>query len=355
MSAARQNRSPAWMIAWAGAALFVISPALTMVAPQAVEVSAYDTEMQREARNASSFAQMLGEFRTSLGDMLFIKTERYMDSGVGYEPHISADDIESSGLAETALTEREGSDDVVTGDADHDHADHEGHDHEEHAHEDDDHGDDHSGHDHGDHEGHDHGSFVQTLIKTADHDFRGFIGHMERQVKPWRDPKEPHQHTDDTQELLPWYRLATLSDPHNVRNYVIGAYWLKTLKTDEQLAEALKFVNEGIANNPDAYELHLMKGYILRQSDELETARKSFAESAQLGLKERPATGPVDEPGQWDITDEEQLMAAMHMHIMLTRDLESTATAIGVARRYVEEHPTEGALKRVLHDLESGN
>src|SRR5690606_41174555 len=87
---------------------------------------------------------------------------------------------------------------------------------------------------------------VNAVIRTANKDFRGFIGKMERQVKPWRDPSKPHQHTAGT-ELLPWYRLATYSDPHNVRNYMVGAWWLKSLKTPEQEAEALRFLEEGIS------------------------------------------------------------------------------------------------------------
>ena len=315
-------------------ALYAMVPVVERMAPARSYQSNYDTLQARQARNASAFAVMLGEFRTSLGDMLFVKTERYLDSGIAYEPHIDERQMESKGTVEEKLDASLGSQamaetagirpgTVDLHDHEHDHAD--GHDHEA----------------EGD---------VRTLIRTANTDFRGFIGKMERHVKPWRDPKLQHQHTAGT-ELLPWYRLATLSDPHNVRNYMVGAWWLKMLNTPKQREEAIKFLDEGIAANPDAYELYLMKGYVLRQMDKPTEARESFSRSVEKGFNQRPP-GDFQEWKNWDITDEEQLSAAMSMQIMLTRDLETTASAVKLARKYQQRLPNEGSLKRVLSELE---
>lgn len=287
------------------AVLYLTAPLLVSVQQRDPSVLKRETLQVQEQRNASAFARMLGEFRTSLGDMLFVKTERYLDSGIAYEPHIDARQMESTGQ-------------VAEGGAhNHDHAAGE--------------------------------EPVKTLIRTANADFRGFIGKLERHVKPWRDPNQPHQHTAGT-ELLPWYRLATMSDPHNVRNYVIGAWWLKTLNTPEQREEALKFLAEGIAANPKAYELYLMKGYVLRQTGKQQDALGSFAKSAELGLAKRPA-GPFKESPGWDTTDEEQLLAAMTMQINLTRDLQSTGSALAITEGYEKLLPDEGALKRLHHEL----
>ncbi len=364
MNASRQS-SPVKKIFIAGSAFFLLSPALLSLLPSATTSNEGDSPAQRQARNASAFAIMLGEFRTNLGDMLFVKTERYLDSGVGYEPHIDERAMAKTGSADAAtsagemvlenklsspeineaLSIKPGTVASHAEEDNHDHADDAASDHEGH---------DHEGHDHSDHEGHDHDdSVVRTLIKTADSDFRGFIGSLERQVKPWRDPSDPHQHTAGT-ELLPWYRLATLSDPHNVRNYMIGAWWLKSMKTEEQRNEALKYLNEGVASNPNAYELYLMQGYVLRDMGKLREAREKFRVSADLAITHRPPGG-ADSTSEWDITDDEQLAAAMTMDVMMTRDMESTATAIHVTHDYIKRIPTEGSLSRMLGQLQSGN
>ena len=41
----------------------------------------------RAVRNTSAVGLMLGEFRTSMSDIMFIKTERYLHGGRGYKPH----------------------------------------------------------------------------------------------------------------------------------------------------------------------------------------------------------------------------------------------------------------------------
>lgn len=342
--------------------LYLGAPALLLLTSSATSSVSIDTMAQRKARNASAFAIMVGEFRTSMGDLLFIKTERYLDKGVAYEPHIDAD-----ALAKTGRTEHDPEGDAIMAETlggariqealshaseemaktdTHDEHDHDDHDH------------DHEGHDHEGHDDHSHDeeSVVATLIRTGDQDFRGFIGNLERQVKPWRDPKEPHQHAEGKEltELLPWYRLATLSDPHNVRNYMIGAWWLKTLKTPEQQKEALAFLEEGIAANPEAYELYLMRGYVLKDMEDTEKAIAQFKKSADLAIQYRPPGGPDSTP-DWDLTDDEQMGMAMAMHITLVRDNVSTAAALQLTNDYLRRMPTEGSLYRVKAGLESGN
>ena len=60
--------------------------------------------------NQSSLARILGEFRTGMSDMLFIKTERYLHGGIGYVPH----------LTEQLLTVQGTGDEVAHFDHDHD-------------------------------------------------------------------------------------------------------------------------------------------------------------------------------------------------------------------------------------------
>jgi hypothetical protein len=399
--------------------LLIIASALMPGASPLPEAFSRTKDMKAAAqRNSSAFAVILGEFRTNLSDLIFIKTERYLDSGVAYMPHIDESQLEGK----------------TEDDHDHDHDAHDhdskhDHDHDAHAH-DSKHDHDHdskapghepehedalssdtitsataettasfsdsearfdqhlatpemaesatikpgtvkvesasSGHEHHDHAGHDHAaheetgedahehhddhSMVPTIIRTADKDFRGFIGDLERQIKPWRNPSEGHKHTPGT-ELLPWYRLGTYSDPQNVRMYMIGSWWLKTLRTPEQIQEALRFLDEGIANNPDAFQLFLMRGYILRQLKRPQEAEVSFASAATLGLKQRPAdestTGPL-----WSLTMEEHLEGAVTMHVLSVRDREGTSTAVDLARSYAKHFKNPAnSTKRLIQTM----
>lgn len=187
-------------------------------------------EQARIERNSSSVAQLFGELRTSMSDILFLKTERYLHGGIAYSPHM-----------EVAKSVQEESKEYDEHEAE------VGHEGEEHDH-------DHDGHQ--DHAAEDHEIEAATAIPTAQKDHRGFIGAFEREIRPWIDPTVPHVHTSG-KELLPWYRVMTLSDPKNVRGYMIGTYWLcGAAKFDE----ALEFISEGIRNNPDSFQLPLYKG-----------------------------------------------------------------------------------------------
>ncbi len=177
-------------------------------------------EQARERRNRSALATLMGGFRTSASDLMFIKTERYLHGGVAYR----------HGPGE---------------------AEHAGHDHD-HEHE----------HAHGEDPEHGH-EFVcgsqgkETAIPRAEADFRGWIGDLYREVKPWRDPSEAHVHTDG-RELLPWFRLMTWSDPTYVQGYLAGGFWLQ----EEGAAAALEFIEEGLRNNPGAFPLYVSRGLL---------------------------------------------------------------------------------------------
>jgi hypothetical protein len=354
-----------------GSVLYLVAPASTLVQQAALPpgLARSSDPFAVEQRNNSAIGVILGEFRTNLSDLIFIKTERYLDSGVAYAPHINTAELAKSG--ET----------VQTG-------------HESHA------GEHHHGEtDHHDHAGDDHHTSetdsptsagahaaehadeitslekqlatpamrehaqlkpgqvateepeesVPTIIKTADKDFRGFIGNLERNVKPWRDPKEGHKHTAGT-ELLPWYRLATYSNPNNVRMYMIGAWWLKTLKTEQQAREALKFVEEGISHNPGAFQLYVMRGFIQRQLKQEDLAAESFKKATELGLKTRPADYPTSST-TWSDDQEEQLQSSMVMEILHARDHVSTQSAYELADKYARKLTPPNTVLRLRKQL----
>ncbi len=287
----------------------------------------------QQRRNTSAIATILGEFRTNLSDMLFIKTERYLHGGVAYMPHIDADQLASSGEIKHSLHSREEQtsatvagaglmDSTTTGTSE--------------QHEDE----------------HEH---VETLIRPPDKDFRGVLGELERKVKPWRDPSHPHEHIG-SKELLPWYRLATLADPKNVRAYMIGAWWLKILHEDKALEEAVKFLDEGIRHNPRSFQLYLMRGHILRELKRHQEALKSYEKAVALMKEQRPRGGEISP--RWTIYNEEDAIAACSMAVLQVRELypdDQQREALKVAlerlsrlRNEIENMPALERLERSL-------
>lgn len=289
----------------------------------------------RAVRNSSAAAQLLGEFRATLADTLFVKTERYLHSGVAYTLHMQ-EDLES--VADVSHADRDTGfiDPSAAGDPGHDHH----HEHEE----------EHT---------------AATLIPAASADFRGWIGHLHRMVKPWRDPSLPHVHTEGT-ELLPWYRLMTLADPHNVRGYAIGAWWLGSINNDQ----AMVFINEGIDRNPDAFQLRLVRAGlhygkaraingpdIFHPTPEARphflSARDDYRSAADLALQARPAGLKLGDPHPaWPESMDTDAMTACGMAALSEKTYGDPALSLELARRYLAVFPDQPVLLTLLRRAE---
>lgn len=293
------------------AAIFILGVALAAWISANVDPLSYAggrsrDEADRLRRNSSAVARMLGEFRTSMSDVMFIKTERYLHGGVGYVPHHDEPVLSTAELADE-VEEHQGElgipgDDEV--------AEHAG---------------------------------IQTLIPTAEADFRGFVGRLHRAVKPWRDPAKPHIHTDG-RELLPWFRLMTAADPHYVRGYVAGGFWLQL----EDREQAMGFIEEGIARNPGAFPLYVSRGLLrLKEARQagyaggevppparplLESARGDFLAAADLAVAQRPREG-------WERYVDSDAATAFHLAAALTGVLGDADGARSLARRYLGVMP----------------
>ena len=287
-----------WAAGWLAAGWLV-----SRVEPLRYEGSRAHDEHEMNLRNHSALSAMLGEFRTSASDLMFIQTEGYLHGGVSFRK-------ETAHAMEEAIDE----------------------------------------HEHG--EGHDPDldaacscQGAETVIPRREHDYRGWIGDLYREVKPWRDPAKPHLHTDG-RELLPWFRLMTMSDPHYVQGYQAGAFWLQ----QEDPVQALRFVEEGVKNNPGAFQLFVSRGLIrmkqvrdsgesaLKESDRtlIQASRDDFLRAAELGLAQRPVE--VDEEGThgaaWGNYQENDLLAACRMAVLLSERLGDAAAAQRYRERF---------------------
>ena len=68
-----------WAAGW-----IVAGGLVSQVEPFRYEGSRSRDEQGREQRNHSALAVMLGEFRTSASDLMFIQTERYLHGGISF-------------------------------------------------------------------------------------------------------------------------------------------------------------------------------------------------------------------------------------------------------------------------------
>jgi tetratricopeptide (TPR) repeat protein len=317
--------------------LFLASPAITMrLNPDRYEGGRSRDERTRNIRNKSAAALILGEIRSSMSDIMFIKTELYLHSGVSYKLNLDYDALSSKGNVveknqDQEITLKNLLPEDKTG-------------HDEHNHE---HPDAASAEDD---ELHFNCQGAETVIPTRQKDFRGIIGELHRRVKPWQDPSKPHLHTQGS-ELLPWYRLMTLSDPHNIRGYMIGAWWLKHFQKKPQLLEATKFLDEGIRYNPDSFQLFLMKGHITSTLEDHEETRQLYRKAAELAIQKRPPDGKISR--DWGRYQEEDAMAAIRLAVFSEKEYGSVKTALDLARRYLKIIGQDAILERQIKQMSS--
>jgi tetratricopeptide (TPR) repeat protein len=300
-------------VAIAGCLLAVLGPTLrenTLVARASYSIGLSEEKLR--ARNQSAFSKILGETRATASDLMFVKTMNYGHAGVAYD---STTNMNTSGEG-TLLS---------------------------------------------------CGPGVPTQIRSAANDFRGFLGHLERQVKPYRDSSKAHIHTAET-ELMPWYRIMTLSNPNFVRAYRIGS---SILSRDGKWDEALQFLQEGLkqnAENPERFLLYHSLAYLYLSLARLQGT--SYPDSAQryqqqaldaatqaydLGLACRPPSGKSDKPHNgvlWTETIEEdfRMVALLVPQILDRQDRrpEALARALEIQKVYSEFQPLQNLIQRLL-------
>ena len=315
---------PLLMLPW-------LAPSLT---PNQYDGGRSRDDRARLIRNSSAMGTILGEIRTSMSDVMYIKTERYLDSGVAYVPHIGEEllsvnkmskqiDAQQIELAASATSDPSAS----PGDS-------------------------------GDvnYEG------VPTIIPGSVGDYRGFIGDLQRKVSPWKAPEDGHEHTDGT-ELLPWFKVMTLSDPHYTRAYSVGGWWLKRKNFDA----ALSFVEEGIANNPDAFQIHFMHGQLLNEkairlggedvfahpTDEAKVAfhdaNAAYTKAVTFALEQRPVDGTNGwAAAEWSDYKEEDAWAAARMMVLTEYRFGDKKLAVEKAKICISQMGPDKVLDRLV-------
>ncbi len=89
--------------------------------------------------------------------------------------------------------------------------------------------------------------------------------------------KHIHLSGVEAKEILPWFRLAALLNPHNVNAYVIGAFWLA--RKFGKPEKAMEFLKEGRENNPDDYRIYWEFAFLYYYRRDFEKAIESLETS----------------------------------------------------------------------------
>jgi tetratricopeptide (TPR) repeat protein len=155
---------------------------------------------------------------------------------------------------------------------------------------------------------------------------------------------DEHRHTDaaETLEIMPWLRLATQSDPHNIEAFMVAAYWLNGECGEPELA--LDVIREAAAHNPGRYEVYLEKGRILLSIDKPTAAMDAF-ESALTLVRNKEQS----DPEQAAIDHSLLLTIQSYLHeAQGDRD-----GALRSAQRYIQLHPDRAQAAERLARLQS--
>ncbi|HEY3864061.1 MAG TPA: hypothetical protein VGO59_19495 [Verrucomicrobiae bacterium] len=107
-----------------------------------------------------------------------------------------------------------------------------------------------------------------------------------------------HLHGGTEREMLPWLKLSTEMDPHEIDSYLTASYWLRT--SLHQPDEAEQFLREGMRANPDSYEILLELGrvYFYSRTNAF-VARNIFELASQKWLR-LEAKGDKPEPHAYE-------------------------------------------------------
>lgn len=121
-----------------------------------------------------------------------------------------------------------------------------------------------------------------------------------------------HLHTtgDAIKEIMPWLRLATSMDPHNVEAYLVMAFWLATGVERPDLA--MQVLTEAQNNNPGNYRVLLEKGRLMLHKQDFTRAGQAL----DLALRQWPGpAGLIDEDqARLDRAEILTLRALLHEH-----------------------------------------
>ena len=107
----------------------------------------------------------------------------------------------------------------------------------------------------------------------------GLYAKLYSQVKVTGDSHLKHE---EEKEVLPWFYVEVAFNPHDIRGYVLGAYWLERVRENN---ESLKFLQQGEKNNPGSAQILSAIGELYAKEGNYEKAAIYLERSCSLWLE----------------------------------------------------------------------
>lgn len=181
--------------------------------------------------------------------------------------------------------------------------------------------------------------FHRGAARHRDEAFQSIFQKWKNQITPGL---HAHAQGRETEEILPWLRLATKSDPHNIELYLVASHWLANdIKRPDLAATA---IDEAIERNPDSYELMIEKGRLNLALNQIAEAENAIS-SALLLINQ-----PQKDPEQAAIDFSMIYTALSYLHEALSHQQE----AIRATEKFLSLKHTDHFEDR-LNKLKSGH
>lgn len=204
-----------------------------------------------DAHESSSSASLLGQFRTSMSSWLWLRTDLYLHNGVQLRP--MTEDEKKQGLKATEAND-DGHEKLMDESA------------------------------------------VTTVIPSADRDFRGVLGDVERHISTYKD-MHGHEH-NDPKVALPLFRLMAWADPQFIPGWTTGASIMARDGTKKADMQAFAFLQEGLKQNPESLAILADMGRMSAvHFHDLQTATKFLTKACQLGAEHFKNLPEVEKEG----------------------------------------------------------
>ena len=130
----------------------------------------------------------------------------------------------------------------------------------------------------------------QDFFNTADQYFHKGVTHHAARIalhdlfQRWNSDITPEQHSHadgaGSAEILPWLKLATRTDPHNVDAFLVSAFWASTGLQRFDLANSI--LDEAQRLNPGDYRIPLEKGRMAIRRGAFEKAQAALGAALNL-------------------------------------------------------------------------
>lgn len=251
------------------------------------------TRAQQEKLEQVAQASLFGQFRSSMADFLWLKVDKYLHNGIDLRGMTEEEKRKQSARQATARADS-------------------------------------SEWKHGD---------ETTVVPEKERDWRGALGDLEREVKPFQDMRG-HDHRDPS-ETLPLFRLMTWSNPRFINGYVVGAAMMVRDKTKGD--EAVAFLREGARHNPESIVLHEALGWLL-------TAKRRRFDEALPPLHRAIELGAARDPTTLTEDERESFETAFRWLVINREYAGDRRAAIQAAQLGLRYFPQNGTCRRFLQE-----